>query len=1020
MNCPSVMHDFFQKDEEELSLTIRSEDEYCQGVTCSTRVKRESKSVKMDIQNVDVLGPAEVVKKLFCLPVSKDEPYFALHRMGNTLLIDSIIGLDEQKATPEHDKSSKKLPDIALFSPDRPRDSAGDVSGISVLTNSSVDKLMDGLPRASRTQSGDQDSIFKMDSPFLPPPGFYIPQCPPPMPFRHLLRWQLQKMKFAMGSDLVVYSTKDHPVVTVAPMDTTREVELSTCMDYYLDNVMANVPELALCLHAKGFLRGVSMCRTEDIPTLNCTITNRIQQCGWEESTEQTKSVHKDGKQKVSTHGSTPHGRSHHDRNDATESRKALFDPKVIEMNALTILQFLKENCNKDNGTYIVRLQKQKPDSELYMDNIDQEKTGAIQIFDLQSISLARQKKWKWLLAMLSQRFAVRLGHHYTEASPHSRVIIRDRQMSLFKSCYDLLSDIQTMGGGKHSTIRAAVLEQMADIRLARAESRKKQQSGQNCEEISGQGASGEHSNRKTGGSRGKAKDKKRRENDQNSRDERYTTDTKLKLSNSSTDHTNSGESFGELDSIDYSAEMLESVNILQQAMTDLLEAMKGGDSTISDGDDQSVNIHTNDADQSSQLEIGTASLSAAASPLPLTSSAIIIGDVACERVDLAESSHLLPQSVSDAVIMPPFSHFPTDEEEFQEESTCAVDVSLALQFSGLLHKTMLSCIYASRYLLQSHSGHSGEAIIAEAIRILVSLIPFCSDWIELTANLKAQVIKRKQCEDKTKTRHGNADNSTSSWSNVRDLNADNTTLTLCLPTLGSLAGDDIKTQDDDDDMFEETLQDFWGIDRTILSDMPLLWDVLGEICRELSRGRVYAVSALPTGGGRSRSASEGSDEWGVWLTHGSDIRRLACSFTSMVLQASRFIPMDCQLQNQFKLMTAARPSELEHSNQQPFFDPILSTATIDFICGELCGGKHNVTVDKTTPLMSVLLELFHVVAPLTLLPGRPLRSGDDAFETSPRGEAVGRQQRPFLNPDALAESLEVISAIKTCATVYS
>ncbi|CAK4656304.1 unnamed protein product [Aphanomyces euteiches] len=72
-----------------------------------------------------------------------------------------------------------------------------------------------------------------------------------------------------LGSDVQLFSNKDHPAVSLKLHDMDKDMSLCTALDYYLDNVIANIPELAICLHSKGYVRGYQLIQTRDIPFLN-------------------------------------------------------------------------------------------------------------------------------------------------------------------------------------------------------------------------------------------------------------------------------------------------------------------------------------------------------------------------------------------------------------------------------------------------------------------------------------------------------------------------------------------------------------------------------------------------------------------------------------------------------------------------------------------------------------------------------------------------------------------------------
>ena len=75
----------------------------------------------------------------------------------------------------------------------------------------------------------------------------------------------------------------------------------------------------------------------------------------------------------------------------------------MVELNALTILNFLKESCSREeDGTYLL---KRSSDGQL------------LHIYDLEAAEIQQQRKFKWLLAMVSHRFAIRIGQYLKNSS---------------------------------------------------------------------------------------------------------------------------------------------------------------------------------------------------------------------------------------------------------------------------------------------------------------------------------------------------------------------------------------------------------------------------------------------------------------------------------------------------------------------------------------------------------------------------------------------------------------------------
>nr|DBA14983.1 TPA: hypothetical protein GDO54_004252 [Pyxicephalus adspersus] len=270
-------------------------------------------------KEVDVVSDSENIKKLLKIPYSKSHVSMAVHRIGRTLLLDELdiqelfmrssqtgdwTWLKEfyqrlidqkwqrKKKSKEHWYQKAILSKFLYYSingddtaepvpstPPEPRE-AQNLSESTESENVAWPAPFETLPSVSE-DGGASNQGLKND-------------------FVRNILWTFEDIHMLVGSNMPIFGGGRYPAVSLRLRDNNKPINVLTGIDYWLDNLICNVPELVMCFHVNGIVQKYEMIKTEDIPNLE----------------------------------------------------NSNFSTKVIKDIAQNILSFLKSNCTKEGHTY--------------------------------------------------------------------------------------------------------------------------------------------------------------------------------------------------------------------------------------------------------------------------------------------------------------------------------------------------------------------------------------------------------------------------------------------------------------------------------------------------------------------------------------------------------------------------------------------------------------------------------------------------------------------------------------------
>ncbi|PAA89644.1 hypothetical protein BOX15_Mlig030558g1, partial [Macrostomum lignano] len=229
-------------------------------------IRLASKFPKL-VGNVDVISASRNVKSLLKMPYSPgNHVSLMVHRVGDSLLLDEfdlfafMLRQDfENWHWLRHFAASNNM---AVRPTGYKRD---DVSNKRLMTKflyhtASVSDEASGQSRTlqQQQQQQQQQQVPASSAASSADAGLEDPlKC---------MVWNFENVRMLLGTNLPIFGGPKHPCISVRLRDSSKPINVLTGIDYWLDNMINGVPELAMCYHSNGLFKGFDIFSTDNFP----------------------------------------------------------------------------------------------------------------------------------------------------------------------------------------------------------------------------------------------------------------------------------------------------------------------------------------------------------------------------------------------------------------------------------------------------------------------------------------------------------------------------------------------------------------------------------------------------------------------------------------------------------------------------------------------------------------------------------------------------------------------------------